>query len=429
MPILTLGISHHSAALELRERLAVGAEQLTDTLCQWHKALTNQAAKPELALVSTCNRTEVYCHAPDTDSVTASAGLLQQVAKLGKINSDQLIAHAYQRHNLDAARHVFRVASGLDSMVLGETQILGQLKTAVRAAQDAGTLGTTLNQMFERSFTVAKQVRSSTALGSQSVSMAAAGVKLVQRVFGHFTDLNVLFIGAGEMIELAMTHFASQKPASTAIANRSTERALPLQQQFGSQFLPLAMVGEQLHQFDVVVTCTASSLPILGLGAVRRAIKQRRNKPLVIIDLAVPRDVEPEASKLDNVYLYTVDDLAHLVNAGRESRAAAVHEAEVIVANGVNSFSHWLQLRAKAPIASELTAHIESVRQEELDRAFKALRSGKDPQLVLEQLSKAMSAKLMHGPYAGLRSENEDERASALESINQFWLHRPASLH
>jgi glutamyl-tRNA reductase len=422
VPIVTLGISHHSAALDLRERLAVGAEQLSDTLADWHHALSREATKPELALVSTCNRTEVYWHAPDLNNQAASQCLLQQVAKLGHVNTEQLTHHLYERVDLDAARHAFRVASGLDSMVLGETQILGQLKTAVRAAQQAGTLGTTLNQLFERSFTVAKQVRSSTGLGSQSVSLAAAGVKLAARVFGDFSKLNILFIGAGEMIDLALTHFSAQAPASVTIANRSPDKAAPLVERFNAHYLPLVEIGEQLNQFDIVVTCTASALPILGLGAVKRAIRARRNKPMVIIDLAVPRDVESEAAKLENVYLYTVDDLATLVNQGRESREAAVLQAEAIVDDGVNSFRDWLSVRQQAPIAAQLTAHIDSIRQEEFERAQKALRSGRDPAEVLELLSKALTAKVMHRTYAGLRSQDSAERMLNEQAIQRFWL-------
>jgi glutamyl-tRNA reductase len=424
VPILTLGISHHSAALDLRERLAVGAEQLADTLSGWRKALCKTEAPGELALISTCNRTEVYWHARQLDCQSARQGLLNQVAQLGKLDSQTLAAHTYERTDLDAARHVFRVASGLDSMVLGETQILGQLKTAVRAAQQAGTLGTTLNQLFDRSFAVAKQVRSTTAVGTQSVSLAAAGVKLAQRVFGDFAGLNVLFIGAGEMIQTAMAHFAAQQPESLTIANRTQLRAAALLDEHAAQFLPLAQVGDQLRQFDIVVTCTASSLPILGLGAVKRAIKSRRNRPLVIIDLAVPRDVEPEAAKLENVYLYCVDDLAQLVNVGRQARQAAVAQAEGIVDQGVASFKDWLALREHAPLAGQLSSHIEALRQGEFERARRALRAGRDPEQVLEQLSKGMTAKLLHGAYAGLRSNLETDRQLTERAIDQFWLHR-----
>jgi glutamyl-tRNA reductase len=424
LPIVTLGISHHCAPLDLRERLAVGAEQLADTLGSWHKALARVATKTELALVSTCNRTEVYWHAPNLNTQAAQQGLLQQVAQLGQIEVQQLVGHTYQRVDLDAARHAFRVASGLDSMVLGETQILGQLKTAMRAAQQAGTMGTTLNQLFERSFSVAKEVRSCTQLGSRSVSMAAAGVKLAQRVFGDFAGLSILFIGAGEMIEMAMAHFAGHNPGKMTIANRTSERALPLIERYNAKFLPLALVGEHLQEFDIVVTCTASSLPIIGLGAVKRAIRSRRNRPVVMIDLAVPRDVEPEAASLNNVYLYTVDDLAQLVSQGRESRVAAVEQAEAIVDHGVSRFADWLSTREQAGVAAQLTQHIESLRLDELERAQKSLRAGRDPSLVLEAMSRAIAAKLMHSTYAGLRATDSAARHGTEQAINQFWLRR-----
>jgi glutamyl-tRNA reductase len=454
--IVALGLSHHSAAVSLRERLAFNAPQLPETLLRLssniskrlgheHTGPTGRQAKPEITLLSTCNRTELYWHSPSEqpsqgNSNGDSSGtlqrakieqiaLLESVAELGSLTSEQLAPHIYQRQSIDAARHAFRVASGLDSMVIGETQILGQLKTAVRAAQEAGTLGTTLRQLFDRSFTVAKAVRSNTELGSHSISMAAAAVRLAERVFGDIAEQNVLFVGAGEMIELAATHFAARSPRSMTISNRTESRAQLLLQKFNANFLPLTQLGDNLHQYDVIVTCTASSVPIIGLGAVKRALKNRRSKPMLIVDLAVPRDVEPEAKALQNIFLYTVDDLAQLVEQGKEHRHAAVAQAEIIVDQGVKSFMQWLELRSCAPTIGQLNQHVETIRLAEIERALKHLHRGEDPQEVLELLSKGLVGKLMHSTYAGMHATDRDERQRTEESVRKFWLnaHRRAT--
>jgi glutamyl-tRNA reductase len=447
--IVALGLSHHSAAVSLRERLAFNAPQLPETLLRLSSGIAKRlsggytdlsggSSKPEITLLSTCNRTELYWHRParqtgngrsNLDAATAlrlanmeQSALLESVAELGSLTAAQLAPHIYQRQSIDAARHAFRVASGLDSMVIGETQILGQLKTAVRAAQEAGTLGTTLRQLFDRSFTVAKAVRSNTELGSHSISMAAAGVRLAERVFGDIADQHVLFVGAGEMIELAATHFAARNPKSMTISNRTEARAQILQQKFNATFLPLAQLGDSLHQYDVIVTCTASSVPIIGLGAVKRALKNRRSKPMLIVDLAVPRDVEPEAKALQNIFLYTVDDLAQLVEQGKEHRYAAVAQAEIIVDQGVQSFMQWLDQRSCAPVLGQLNQHVEAVRLAEIERALKHLQRGEDPQKVMELLSKGLVGKLMHGTYAGMHTADRDERQRTEESVRKLWL-------
>ena len=256
------------------------------------------------------------------------------------MSTDALRQHTYVLRDGQAARHAFRVASGLDSMVLGEPQILGQMKNAVRAAESAGALGTTLNQLFQRSFAVAKEVRSSTEIGAHSISMAAAAVRLAGNLFEDLGHIKVLFVGAGEMIELAATHFAARHPQSIAIANRTLERGEKLASRFGGEVMRLADLAERLHEFDAIISCTASQLPIIGLGAVERALKKRRHRPIFMVDLAVPRDIEPEVKALDDVYLYTVDDLASVVQTAQASRQAAVAQAEAIIDAGVQSFLH-----------------------------------------------------------------------------------------
>ncbi len=304
----------------------------------------------ELAIVSTCNRTELYVgDAPDqVGSLVAPA--VDWLAGIGGVGSGLLRQHAYVLEGRAAARHVFRVASGLDSMVLGEPQILGQMKQAMREAERAGTLGTTLHQMFQRSFAVAKEVRSSTEIGSHSISMAAAAVRLAGQLFEDLSELKVLFVGAGEMIELVSTHFAAKSPRSMVVANRTLERGERLASRLGGETMRLADLPSRLAEFDVVISCTASSVPIIGLGAVERALKLRKHRPIFMVDLAVPRDIEPEVAQLSDIYLYTVDDLSALVQTAGEKRQAAVQQAEAIIETGVEGFVSWLDQRGTVPL-------------------------------------------------------------------------------
>ena len=321
----------------------------------------------------------------------------------------------------EAVRHAFRVASGLDSMVMGETQILGQMKDAVRAADEAGGMGTYLHQLFQRTFSVAKEVRSTTEIGAHSVSMAAAAVRLSQRIFDKISEQNVLFIGAGEMIELCATHFAAQNPKSITIANRTMERGEALAHRFNGKAIRLAALPEQLANFDIVVSCTASTLPLLGLGLVERAIKVRRHKPMFMVDLAVPRDIEFEIARLDDVFLYTVDDLGQVVQTGLESRQAAVAQAEAIIETRVQSFMHWIDDRAMVPVIQDLQENSESMRLFELERAKKMLARGDDVDAVLEALSRGLTAKFLHGPQQALHRAQGDERARLAALLPQLF--------
>jgi glutamyl-tRNA reductase len=288
-------------------------------------------------------------------------------------------------------------------MVLGEPQILGQLKQAVREAGSAGTLGSTLQQMFQRSFAVAKEVRSSTEIGAHSISMAAAAVRLASQLFEDLRQARVLFVGAGEMIELAATHFAARQPRQIAVANRGVARAEELGARFAATTFPLAELPARLAEFDIVVSCTASSLPIIGLGAVERALKSRRHRPMFMVDLAVPRDIEQEAGELDDVFLYTIDDLGELVSANMDARRSAVTQAEVIIETQVGQFMQWMQVRESVPFIRQLREQAEGMRRLELDRALKALARGEDPAAVLDALSHGLTNKLLHAPTQALK--------------------------
>jgi glutamyl-tRNA reductase len=420
MSVFALGLNHQTAPLDLRGRFAFPLEQLAPSL----RALAGQFAKaaPEVALLSTCNRTELYVaadHAPHGALVRPAADWL---AAHGGVSGTHLLDHSYVLENREAARHVFRVAAGLDSMVLGEPQILGQMKQAVREADQAGTLGTTLHQLFQRSFSVAKEVRSSTEIGAHSISMAAAAVRQATQLFGDLARLNVLFVGAGEMIELVATHFAARGPKAMAVANRTLERGEKIAVRFGAQAMRLADVPQHLHEFDIVVSCTASTLPIIGLGAVERALKARRRRPMFMVDLAVPRDIEPEVGQQRDVYLYTVDDLSDLVRSAGEKRQAAVEQAEAIIETGVQGFSHWLDQRASVPLIQALSRQADDWRALELQRARKALAKGDSVEAVLESLSRGLTQKMLHGTLAELRASEGEQRHRLADTVTRLFL-------
>ena len=417
MAVWALGINHTTAPLDLRGRFAIALDQIEPTLRGFRASLVRQ---PEAAIISTCNRTEIYCagEQPELEHT------LDWLAHAGGVSSSLLRAHAYTMEDGFAARHAFRVASGLDSMVLGEPQILGQLKDAIRVADAAGSLGTTLSQLFQRSFSVAKEVRTSTEIGAHSISMAAAAVRLAGQLFEDLSEVNILFVGAGEMIELCATHFASKRPKSITIANRTLERGEKLATHFGGEVMHLSEIPDRLHEFDAVISCTASTLPIIGLGAVERALKRRKRRPIFMVDLAVPRDIEPEVKALEDAYLYTVDDLAGVVQTAQASRQAAVSQAEAIVDAGVQSFMRWVDQRSSVPLIQQLNAQADQWRAGEVARARKLLAKGENVEDVLEALSRGLTHKMLHGAMAELHAGDASARARASSAIQHFFLRK-----
>ncbi|MBQ0133087.1 MAG: glutamyl-tRNA reductase [Comamonas sp.] len=423
MAVWALGINHNTAPLDLRGRFAFAIDQIAPTLQGLRQALSTATHHPEVetAILSTCNRTEIYCAA----GAPALEHTLGWLAQSGGVSADTLRSHSYLLEDGSVARHAFRVASGLDSMVLGETQILGQMKNAVRAAEEAGALGSTLNQLFQRSFAVAKEVRSSTEIGEHSISMAAAAVRLAGQLFEDLSKIRILFVGAGEMIELASTHFAAKNPAHITIAYRTMERGERLAARFGASVMPLADLPEHLHEYDAVISCTASSLPIIGLGAIERALKKRKRRPMFMVDLAVPRDIEPEIKDLRDVYLYTVDDLASVVRTAQAQRQATVAEAEVIIDAGVLNFMQWMNQRAQGgvvPLIQQLNAQTDAWRMAEIQRAKKLLAKGEDMDAVLDALTRGLTQKMMHGTLAALHKGTPDERAQTVETVSKLFL-------
>ncbi len=411
MQVYALGINHHTAPLDIREQVAFDPAKLSLAL---HDLLRARPVR-EAAILSTCNRTELYC------ATNEPAAAVDWLAEYHALPVRRIDPYLYQHPQRAAVRHMFRVASGLDSMVLGEPQILGQMKQAARVAEEAGTLGTLLNKLFQRTFAVAKEVRSTTAIGANTVSMAAAAVHLSERIFESLADQQVLFIGAGEMIELCAAHFAGARPKRLTIANRTPERAQPIAERFGGDVLRLDEVSERLPDYDIVVSCTASALPILGLGMVERALKARRHRPMVMVDLAVPRDIEPEVAQLDDVFLYTLDDLGQIVESGQESRQSATIEAEAIITHRVDDFIHWLEARETVPTIRALRDTAERTRRHELEHALKLLQRGDDPAQVLDALSKGLTNKLLHPPTQALNLAEGAERGEVARTIARIW--------
>jgi len=424
LPLLALGLNHQTAPLALRERVAFVPDEVGETIARLRERLAARDAGQvtEAAIVSTCNRTELYCAAEEPDA--AGHALAEFIASTKHLDSGEIRKASYILPQANAVRHAFRVASGLDSMVIGEPQILGQMKQAEKLAREAGGMGPLLHHLFQRTFAVAKEVRSTTEIGTQSVSMAAAAVRVAERIFGDLSACHVLFVGAGEMIDLTATHFGARNPKSIAVANRTLERAEALAARLHGRAMQLAELPGQIARFDIVVSCTASTLPIIGLGMVERAVRSRRHRPMFIVDLAVPRDVEPEVARLDDVYVYTVDDLGKVVQTGTETRLAAVAQAEAIIESRVRDFESWFKARTAVPVIQGMRDRAHALRASEVERARKLLLRGEAPDVVLEQLGQALTNKLLHSPITALHQAadiDEAERARLLALFARFY--------
>ena len=411
MLLTAFGLNYQTAPLAIREKIAFSAEQLPEAL----NALLGLAGVQEAAILSTCNRTEVYCNATQPDKA------IEWLAAHYQLEKTTLLPYLYRFNAEDTARHVFRVASGLDSMVLGEAQILGQLKKAVRIAQDNGALGSLLNGLFQRAFEVAKEVRTQTQIGSNSVSMAAACLRLAERIFPSIKECHILFIGAGEMITLCATYFAAHHPKSIRVANRTRERGEALAQRVGGQAILLTDLPEHLADYDIVISSTASTLPIVGKGMIEGALRKRRRKPIFMVDLAVPRDIEVEAGQLNDIYLYTVDDLISMVEQGQDARALAAIQAESIIDVQVGEFTAWLQSRAIVPTIRDLKDSAERIRRNEVIRAKKMLTKGASVEDMLEALSHGIMNKYLHAPLMTLHQASASQQDELINLIRRIY--------
>lgn len=411
MQLTAVGLNHQTAPLSIREKLAFSAAGLPDAM----RALSDSDAAKEAVILSTCNRTELYC-------VGDNEAVIQWLAHYHQLPVEEIRPYLYSLDSNETVRHAFRVACGLDSMVLGEPQILGQIKDAVRIAQEQKTIHSNLNALFQKTFSVAKEIRTDTAVGENSVSMAAAAVKMAEQIFPSVADLNVLFIGAGEMIELVATYFAAKNPKLITVANRTLPRAQELCEKLSVNAEPtlLTSLPEILHEYDVVVSSTASQLPLVGKGMVERALRRRQNMPVFMLDLAVPRDIEEEVGELEDAYLYTVDDMQGIVQSGREARQKAAAQAENMVETKVAEFIEWQKGRQSVPLIRALRDEGERARRQVLENAMKQLAKGTPAEEVLERLSVQLTNKLLHSPTRTLNKAGADDN-DLIDAVAQIY--------
>lgn len=413
MHLVTYGINHNTAPVNIREMFAFDANELPTALT----ALKQHASIEEAVILSTCNRTEIYCCLSDA----SDKQILSWLHEYHQLPSDAITPYLYQHEQDDAIRHLFRVACGLDSMVLGEPQILGQLKDAYSQSLNAGALGKLLGRLFQHAFTVAKQVRTDTAIGSSPVSVAFAAVSLAKQIFSDLATSSALLIGAGETIELAARHLHDNGIQRLIIANRTVERAHNLATQVNGYAISLTEMPDHLAEADIVISSTASQLPILGKGMVERALKQRKRKPIFMVDIAVPRDIEEEIGQLEDIYLYCVDDLHDIIEENLQSRRDAALQAEEIIDTQVDHFTAWLRTQDAVPVIRAIRSEAEQISQQTLARAFRQLEQGISPQQAMTELARTLTNKLLHEPSRQLRQSGFDEDGQLLKSARRLF--------
>ncbi|HEY9200032.1 MAG TPA: glutamyl-tRNA reductase [Gammaproteobacteria bacterium] len=420
MSIITLGLNHKTAPVEIRERLSFSPESLAEAV----KSLSALEGISEAAILSTCNRTELYCNTGTDDELTPRAieQVTEWLSRFHGLNSAEIHPHLYSHRHEDAIRHALQVACGLDSLVLGEPQILGQMKQAYAQANQQGTMGSLLGKLFQHAFSVAKQVRTDTEIGSSPVSVAFAAVSLSKQIFGELNQHTALMIGAGETIELAARHLHGSKIKRMIIANRSVEKGQALAEQFGAEAIALPQIPELLPQADIVISSTASPLPILGKGMVEKALKKRKHKPIFMCDIAVPRDVEAEVGELDDVFLYTVDDLQEIIQENIESRQEAAEQAREIIESQVDDFLNWERALDAVEIIRDIRENSEQIANDILHKAEKQLAQGRSPEEALRFLARNLTNKLMHQPCTTLRHSGEQGRHDQLDYARQMFL-------
>ena len=412
MGILAFGINHTTASVDLRGRVAFAPEIVIESLQQ---ALENLHGG-EIALLSTCNRTEIYFHGEASDEQ-----LLGWLADCKGVALEQLRDCYYCYRDQQAVRHIMCVASGLDSLVLGEPQIFGQIKSAYAVGREAGTVGTHLNQVFQSAFAAAKRVRSETAIGQNPVSVAYASVSLAEQIFADLKQVHALLIGAGETIELVARHLRDKQIGSITVANRTLSRAQELAADFSANAILLSDIHDHLPQADIVISSTASQLPVLGKGAVESALKKRRHKPMFMVDIAVPRDIEPEVETLDDVYLYTVDDLQEVIQGNLRARQTAADVAQVIIAQEADSWSRQQRSLAVVDTIRAFRDSVEKIRVEEVGKALLSLQRGQDSESVIETLARNLTNKLMHKPTTRLKQASEEGRDDTINATQDLF--------
>lgn len=419
MSFFVFGVNHNSAPVEIRERIAVNPDRLRYTLA----SLVKHDGINEAVILSTCNRTEVYCYLEQKTAVDPRHWLYQYF----DLPKDDFQPFIFSFSDSDAVRHLCRVACGLDSMVLGEPQILGQLKEAYRIAHETETVGKMLNKLLQHSFSVAKRVRTDTAIGSSPVSVAFAAVRLAKQVFGELDNKTALLIGAGDTIELVAQHLHDNKLGRLIVVNRSLERARSLASRFNGFALPLKELPEHLAEADLLISSTASQLPILGKGAVEKALKKRKHRPVFMVDIAVPRDIEPEIGDLDDIYLYTVDDLQTVIEENRRSRQSAALQADEIILTETRHFMDWMQSLDAISTIQLLRNNLHLTQMSLVEKAKKHLARGEEPDQVVEALARAMIQKITHTPSVKLREVDQERQGELIRAMEELFELDPLS--
>ncbi len=423
MGLIALGINHKSANVALRERIAFAPEQMAEAL----QDARTDALLAEAVILSTCNRTELFAIVPDGegDERETASGIMdgeqRALAWLGAYHHIPLaeLKDCYYCYREQAAlRHIIQVTSGLDSMVLGEPQIFGQMKSAFAVAQAANSVGTELARIFPHVFSVAKKVRTDTAIGENPVSVAYAAVNLSHHIFSDLSQTQALLIGAGETIELVARHLSESGVKSIVVANRTLSRARELALRFGAEAVLLSEIPEQLVNTDIIISSTASQLPILGKGAVEHALKQRKHRPILMVDIAVPRDIEEQVGELNDVYLYTVDDLTEIIDENKRNRESEARKADKLIDEGIDNY---LQRLRSLDVVSTLKAYrsqSEQTRDNELAKALTQLAKGEDAEQVVTQLARNLTNKLMHSPSLEMKKASAEGREDLIS-----WAH------
>jgi len=421
MPLLALGLNHTTAPLEIREKVTFTGEILPEALTE----LRSQKSIDEAAILSTCNRTEIYCSLNDINQQY----LLDWFSGFHHLQPRDIHPFVYSYPEAGAVRHVLRVASGLDSMIIGEPQVLGQLKSAYKTAVESGSVGKLLGRLFQHSFKVAKEIRSNTEIGDHPVSVAFAAVRLARQIFGNLEDRTALLIGAGEIIELAARHLNEKGLNRMIIANRTPERSRHLASEFSAYAITLDDIPGHLDEADIVITSTGSSVPVLSKAAVENAIIKRKHQPMYIVDIAVPRDVEAGTGDLDDVYLYTVDDLKDVILENLRNREQAARQAEEIIDTHVMHFMDWLNSLNAVSTIRAIRNHTESIQKQVLETALRRLRHGENPEKIMQDMARTLANKIIHTPSTRLRKLAEDEDEILLRAARKLFNLPPENDH
>ncbi len=412
MPIYVFGMNHQTAPLAVREKVAFTPDQLPDAL----QTLRNETGMTEAVILSTCNRTEIYAVGEADGEGQLADWLVRQAA----LDSEALASHTYAYSGSDAVRHALRVACGLDSMVLGEPQILGQIKTAYRTAMTEGSTGKHLNKLMQYTFAIAKQVRTETAIGATPVSVAYAAVRLARQVHGDLSTRRALLIGAGDTIELVAQHLKRQGIGSLIIANRTLSRAESLAQTMGAEAIGLSDISKVLPTADIVMTSTASRSPLVTRQMLEQAIRIRRFEPMFVVDLSVPRNVEAQAEELEDVYLYTIDDLNRVITDNLEIRQAAARQAEEIIERRATGFMDWVQSLDGNTLIVAYRRRVDAIAASELDKAQRRLTNGEEISAVLSGLCRGLTNKLVHHPLTKIREAASEGRTEMIEIAREL---------